>query len=417
MGVQVGVIADDFTGATDIAGFLTENGFRTILLSGIRDTPGVLDEVEAVVISLKSRSNPVKEAVQQSLDAMRFLNKQGINRFFFKYCSTFDSTPNGNIGPVTDALLGEIGEDFTVVCPALPVNGRTIYKGYLFVGDVLLQESGMRDHPVTPMRDSNLMRLMEVQAEGKAGNVPVQVIDQGPAAVRGALTDLRRSGVRYAILDAVSDEHLHCLGEAVADFNLVTGGSGLGGAIARALNDRGSSDEATRWTPLVGRTVILSGSSSVMTNLQVENYVQRAPAFGLSIERVLQDPSGYVSEIVGWVLAQPEDGLAPIVYATGQPEQVRRTQEAFGADVSGSAFESLFAALARALRGVGATRFIVAGGETSGSVTTALGVEGFRVGPQVAPGVPWVRSLEGTVDLVLKSGNFGEETFFTTAQK
>ncbi len=417
MSVQLGVIADDFTGATDIAGFLVANGFRTIQLNGTRELTDVPDDVDAVVISLKSRSNPVNEAVQQSLDAIRFLKRGGANRFFFKYCSTFDSTPAGNIGPVTDALLAELGEDFTVVCPALPVNGRTTYKGYLFVGDVPLQESGMGDHPVTPMRDANLMRLMEGQAEGKAGNVPANVIDQGSSAVREALADLRSSGMRYAVLDALSDEHLHSLGEAVADFTLVTGGSGLGGAIARALSDGHGLGDAALWTPLGGRAVALSGSSSVMTNLQVDEYKEYAPSLALSVERVLKDPTGYAAQVIEWVLSQPVDGPAPLVYATAKPEQVRHTQEAFGAGVAGEAIERLFATLARALRDAGTTRFIVAGGETSGSVATALGVDGFRIGPQIAPGVPWVRSLDGTVDLALKSGNFGGEDFFTLAQQ
>lgn len=417
MGVQLGVIADDFTGATDIAGFLVANGFRTVQLSGTQELTGVPADVDAVVISLKSRSNPVDEAIQQSLDAMRFLRHQGVSRFFFKYCSTFDSTPAGNIGPVTDALLAELGADFTVVCPALPVNGRTVYKGYLFVGDFPLQESGMRDHPVTPMRDSNLMRLMEGQSEGLAGNVPTNVIDRGPDAVRAALADLQASGVRYAVLDTTSDEHLHTLGEAVADFTLVTGGSGLGGSIARALSDGRGPEGIASWAPPEGRVVVLSGSSSVMTNLQVEEYKERAPSLALSVEQVLEDPGGYATEVVEWVLAQPAGGPAPLVYATAKPEQVRRTQETFGVGVAGEAIEGLFATLARALRDAGTTRFIVAGGETSGSVTTALGVAGFRVGPQISPGVPWVRSLDGTVDLALKSGNFGDEDFFTLAQQ
>lgn len=416
MGVQLGVIADDFTGATDIAGFLVANGLRTVQLNGVQALRDAPEDVDAVVVSLKSRSNPAAEAVEQSLAALRFLREAGAGRFYFKYCSTFDSTPAGNIGPVTDALLAELGQDFTVVCPALPVNGRTTYQGYLFVGNVPLHESGMRNHPVTPMTDSNLMRLMEGQSEGRAGNVPASVVDQGADAVREALADLRRSGVRYAVLDAIHDEHLRTLGDAVADLTLVTGGSGLGGAIARATAS-GARPAQEAWTPGEGRGVVLSGSCSVMTNRQVEHYREQAPAFAVSVDRLLKDPAGYAAEVREWVLAQPADGPAPLVYATARPEEVRRLQETYGASVTSAAVEQLFADLASALAEAGVTRFIVAGGETSGSVTTALGVSGFHVGPQIAPGVPWVRSLDRRIDLALKSGNFGDVDFFTTAQQ
>lgn len=417
MAVQLGVIADDFTGATDIAGFLVANGLRTIQLSGVQELHSIPADVDAIVISLKSRSNPTGEAVEQSLEALRRLKDVGATRFYFKYCSTFDSTPTGNIGPVTDALLDDLGQEFTVVCPALPVNGRTIYKGYLFVGDVPLHESGMRNHPVTPMTDSNLMRLMEGQSEGKAGNVPVGVVDGGAAAVREALATLRESGVRYAVLDALNDEHLRTLGAAVADLVLVTGGSGLGGAIASTLTEDSRSSDPGGWTPVPGRGVVLSGSCSVMTNRQVDDYKGRAPSLAISVDRLLRDPAGYEAEILEWVLAQPAGGPAPLVYATAGPEDVRRLQEKFGASVTSEAIESLFANLARGLAAAGVTRFIVAGGETSGSVTTALGVSGFHVGPQIAPGVPRVRSLDQRLELALKSGNFGGVDFFTTAQQ
>jgi len=417
MVVRMGVIADDFTGATDIAGFLVSNGLRTVQVNGVQDVRPLVGQVDAVVVSLKIRSNPAGEAVEQSLAALRALRQAGAERFFFKYCSTFDSTPDGNIGPVTDALLRELGTDFTVACPALPVNGRTTYHGYLFVNGVPLHESGMRHHPVTPMTDANLMRLMEGQSAGQAGNVAISTVERGAEAVTDALAELRHDGVSYAVLDALNDHHLTILGAAVADLLLVTGGSGLGGAIARAITNGTSDTGDINWTPLAGRTVILSGSSSEMTNRQVANYRDRAPSLAVAVERALADPAGYAAEVAAWVVNHDPHGPAPLVYATAGPDEVRRIQAQFGAHASSAAVEGLFAALARSLRDAGFARFIVAGGETSGSVTTALGVSGFHVGPQIAPGVPWVRSLDHGIDLALKSGNFGDDTFFAAAHR
>ncbi|WP_394255814.1 3-oxo-tetronate kinase [Pseudoclavibacter helvolus] len=416
MAVRLGVIADDFTGGTDIAGFLVANGLRTVQLTGVpAPSTTVPADTDAVVISLKSRSIPAKEAVSVSLAALRFLQGQGAERFYFKYCSTFDSTPAGNIGPVTDALLGALGEDFTVICPALPVNGRTTYRGYLFVEDVPLHESGMRNHPITPMTDSNLMRLMDGQAEGRTGNVQAAVVTQGAAAVREALAALHTEGYRYAVLDAITNADLDVLGEAVADHTLVTGGSGLAAGLARALS--GTAGERTSpWHEREGRTVVLSGSSSVMTNQQVAVYRETAPFLAVNVDQLVAAPDAYREQVLQWVLAQPADGLAPLVSATAPPEEVSRLQDAYGAHEVSEAIESMFGWLASALAEEGVQRFIVAGGETSGAVTTALNVTGFEVGPQIAPGVPWVRSISSGIDLALKSGNFGDVDFFSLAQ-
>ena len=416
MTVRLGVIADDFTGATDIAGFLVAGGLRTTQLTGL---PGpytqIPDGTDAVVISLKSRSIPPDEAVSMSLTALEFLQKVGAERFYFKYCSTFDSTPEGNIGPVTDALLDRLDQDFTVVCPALPVNGRTTYKGYLFVHDVPLHESGMRNHPITPMTDSSLVRLMDGQSQGRTGTVEMSVVEQGAEAVRSALASLREQGFRYAVLDALTDEHVRVLGAATSDLRLTTGGSGLGGGLAEALSG-GAGASASGWADEGGRTVVLSGSASEMTNSQVAAYQEKAPSWAVDVDRLLQDPDAYADEVRSWVLEQPETP-APMVYATAGPDEVSRIQAEHGAERASAAVEDLFARLSASLAEAGVRRFIVAGGETSGSVTTALGVTGFEVGPQIAPGVPWVRSLNTDIDLALKSGNFGAEDFFTAAQQ
>lgn len=413
----IGVIADDFTGATDIAGFLVASGVSTTQLIGVPPADLSVD-AEAVVISLKSRSCPPEEAVATSLAALDWLRARDCPRVFQKYCSTFDSTRKGNIGPVADALLDALGSDFTVVCPALPINGRTIYNGYLFVGDVLLEESGMRDHPINPMTDSSLVRLMEMQSLGRAGVVRTATIDQGVAAVKAELDALRAAGRRYAVLDAIKESHLDVLGAAIADMPLVTGGSGLAAGMAKAWRRRiqDPSRAALAGAPQPGRGVVISGSASQMTNRQVAEYKAKAPSFPVDPVRCLADQSGYAREMAAWVMAQPKGGPSPMLYATTDPETLKEIQARFGAAAS-MAIEATFAALARQLAEAGFTRFVVAGGETSGAVVQALGVSGFHIGPQIAPGVPWVRAVDKPYSLALKSGNFGAPSFFSDCQE
>lgn len=412
MTLRLGVIADDLTGATDIAGFLVANGLRTVQINGVPTEP--LPDVDAVVVGLKSRSIDPAEAVDLSLRTLAALQQQGAERILFKYCSTFDSTPRGNIGPVTDALMAALDTDLTIVVPSLPVNGRTVYKGYLFVGDVLLNESGMRNHPVNPMTDASLVRVTEAQSEGKAGIVEFAVVQQGPDAIRARLDALRADGVRYAVIDTVTDADLTAIGEACRDLPLTTGGSGLGAGLARALAS-GTSDAEHQWQSVEGQAIVLSGSCSVMTNQQVATYRDQAPALAIDVDALIADPDGYRQQVLDWVDAQPAEP-APLVYATAGPDEVRRLQDTHGAAQVSEAIESMFGWLAARLRDRGVRRFIVAGGETAGAVTAALGVSGFHVGPQIAPGVPWVRSLDNAIELALKSGNFGDINFFTTAQ-
>ncbi|PTE20177.1 hypothetical protein C5F48_18880 [Cereibacter changlensis JA139] len=417
--MKIGVIADDFTGATDIAGFLVAGGLTTVQMIGVPEADAVV-EAEAVVISLKSRSNPAAEAVADSLAALDWLRARGCGQVFQKYCSTFDSTAQGNIGPVADALLAALDAPITVICPALPVNGRSVYLGHLFVGQDLLQDSGMRDHPITPMRDSSLIRLMQGQAKGRCGLVPVAVVEQGAEAVRARIEALRAEGCAYAVLDAISDAHLDVLGEAVRDMALVTGGSGLAAGIARAISGGARAEAlaqaaAEAGAPLQGPGVVISGSCSVMTNRQVAAYRAAAPTRDVEVEHCLADAEAYGAELADWVLAQPQDGLAPLLTATASPERLRGIQAAHGSAAS-EAVERVFAVVAHRLAEAGVTRFIVAGGETSGSVTQALAVTGFAIGPQIAPGVPWVRAVNRPLSLALKSGNFGAESFFFDCQ-
>lgn len=414
--MRLGVIADDFTGATDIASFLVQNGLTTIQFNGIPASEE-MTEAQAIVISLKSRSCPADQAVTQSLAALAWLQKQGCERFYFKYCSTFDSTAQGNIGPVTDALLNALGETQTVICPALPVNGRTVYQGYLFVGDQLLSDSGMRHHPVTPMQDSNLMRLMTSQATGKAGLIAAAQIDQGAESVRQALDQLAEQGISYVVTDTLHQGHLLTLGEALSDRRLVTGGSGLAIGLARQWTTAGTDAEAERaGRPHGDRAVVLSGSCSQMTNRQVAAYRQLAPACEVEIEHCLEDAEGYARQLCDWVEANSHQTMAPLLFATADAQQLQVIQQRYGAQRSSEAVEQLFAAVTRELKQRGWQRFIVAGGETSGVVAQSLGVTAFHIGPTISPGVPWVRDIHQPLSLALKSGNFGDEDFFRRAQ-
>lgn len=419
--MQLGIIADDFTGATDVAGFLVANGVRTTQLVGVPQSDIEVDS-QAVVISLKSRSCPPEQAVEESVAALSWLRARGSRRIYQKYCSTFDSTPRGNIGPVADALLDRLGADLTVVCPALPVNGRTVYNGYLFVNGVLLEESGMRDHPINPMTDSHLGRLMEAQSRGRAGTIAADVVDRGADEVSDRLEALRTRGARYAVLDALNTAHLDILAEAVDPLPLVTGGSGLAASMVRRWTDRTSPRAAAEaGQPIGGAAVVLSGSCSERTREQVEAYSRDAPSLALDVTRCLND-SNYAEEVAGWVSREqkgrgrPAERWAPLVFATTGPAALRDIHERYGAE-AGAAVERTFASVARLLADADTRRFVVAGGETSGAVVQSLGVRGFHVGPQIAPGVPWVRALDKPYSMALKSGNFGEERFFFDCQE
>ncbi len=414
--MRLGVIADDFTGATDIASFMVQNGLPTIQFNGV---PQGHDDVsaQAIVISLKSRSCPAQQAIDQSLAALAWLQQQGCDRFYFKYCSTFDSTEHGNIGPVTDALLAALGETQTVISPSLPVNGRTVYQGYLFVADQLLSESGMRHHPVTPMTDSNLVRLMTRQAKGQAAVINAAQLDKGAEAVRKQLGELKAQGINYVVLDALNEQHLLTQGEALKETVLVTGGSGLAIGIARAwATQQQNSDAEQAGRPQGERAVVISGSCSQMTNRQVQAYRQQAPSHEVLVERCLDDAEGYAQELCDWIAANNQQPLAPLLFATADAQQLQAIQQQYGAARSSEAVEHLFAAVTRELKSRGWQRFIVAGGETSGVVAQSLGVTAFHIGPMISPGVPWVRDIQQPLSLALKSGNFGDEQFFARAQ-
>ena len=418
--MKIGVIADDFTGATDIASFLVLNGLKTVQMCGITpDLPA--PDAEAVVISHKSRSCPVQDAIAETQASLQWLLKHNCQQIYFKYCSTFDSSKEGNIGPVADALMETLGEKFTIFSPALPVNGRTVYKGYLFVGDVLLEESGMRNHPMTPMTDRSLVRLVEMQSKGKCGVVTLETVRQGAAAVKAKISELKAAGYSYAVIDAIDESDLIVQGEALKDMRLVTGGSGLAIGLARQVAEPNSDSTKAQSLgyPQGKKAVVFSGSCSVMTNKQVAFYQQQAATKAVDVDALIKatDLKAFVADYVQFYQEHADDQNAPLIFATANPEELSRIQKQYGVAESSHAVENFFAELSTQLYAAGVRRFIIAGGETSSIVTKALQVAGFYIGPAIAPGVPWVRSINNDISLTLKSGNFGQEDFFLKAQK
>jgi uncharacterized protein YgbK (DUF1537 family) len=411
----LGCIADDFTGATDLANMLVRGGMRAVQTIGVPASDTTI-EADALIVALKSRTIPAEEAVAQSLAALEWLRAQGCRQFLFKYCSTFDSTDKGNIGPVADALLDALGEDFTLACPAFPENGRTIFRGNLFVGDVLLSESGMQNHPLTPMTDPNLVRVLQRQTKSKVGLIAYDVIAKGPQAVRDRIAVLRKEGVRMAIADAVSDADLYVLGEACADLKLITGGSGIALGLpnnfraANLLTEAGHASELPR---IEGKSVVLAGSASKATNEQVAEWRASKPSFRID-PLALSRGEPVVEQAVAFAARHGDETV--LIYATSTPDEVKAVQKELGVDQAGHLVEQALASIASRLRDVGVRKFVVAGGETSGAVVQALGVKSLRIGAQIDPGVPATQSIgEEPLALALKSGNFGTKDFFVKA--
>ncbi|WP_144110403.1 3-oxo-tetronate kinase [Paraburkholderia sp. BCC1886] len=436
----LGCIADDFTGATDLANMLVRGGMRTVQTIGIPADNAPI-QADALVVALKSRTIDAADAVAQSLASLDWLRAQGCQQIFFKYCSTFDSTEAGNIGPVADALLDALTDPsatyegkesgahkhshrFTIACPAFPENHRTVYRGHLFVGDALLSESGMENHPLTPMTDANLVRVLQRQTQSKVGLLRYDTIARGAGAVREAIAKLRAEGVHIAIADAISDADLYTLGEACNDLPLITGGSGVALGLPanfRAAGKLESDGPAAALPAVEGSAVVLAGSASKATQAQVAAWLAGHPGFKIDA-LALSRGEPLVDQAVAFAqqhaaAAQPQTVL---IYATTSPDEVKRVQSELGAARAGELVEAALASVARRLRDAGVRKFVVAGGETSGAVVQALDVRMLRIGAQIDPGVPATASVptrdgEASVGLALKSGNFGTVDFFEKA--
>jgi uncharacterized protein YgbK (DUF1537 family) len=417
-GLILGCIADDLTGATDLANALARRGMHVVQTIGAPAPNDPVPDAEAIVVAMKSRTNPPDEAVAMSLAACRWLKQAGAGQFYFKYCSTFDSTDKGNIGPVADALLQELGADFSIACPAFPETGRTIYLGHLFVGKQLLSDSPMRNHPLTPMTDANLVRVLGRQTKSKVDLVPLSVMRQGAAAVRDAFGKLAAGGVRYAITDAVEDNDLLILGEACAGLKLVTGGSGAAIGLPENFRRAGliPKRDAVEPLPAVGGFgAVLAGSASQATLGQIVAMRAICPVLALDPFRIAENKAAVIAGALAW--ARPELEKGPVlIYASAPPDQVAAVQAKLGREHAGALIEDTMAKIAQGLVAAGVRRLVVAGGETSGAVVQGLGVKALRIGPQIDPGVPATLAIgEPRLALALKSGNFGGEDFFMKA--
>ena len=419
--VQLGCIADDFTGATDLANNLVRAGMRVVQTIGVPTAP-LAEAADAVVVALKSRTIAPIEAVAQSLGACRWLRAQGASQIYFKVCSTFDSTAQGNIGPVSEALMDELQAPFCVVTPAFPENGRTVFKGHLFVGDQLLSDSSMRLHPLTPMTDANLVRVLQAQlnlARGrKVGLIERATVATGATAVRERIGVLQAQGVTLAIADAVDNADLWHLAEALKGALLMTAGSGLAIGLPAQFGIQPAA-EAARLPAASGARAIVSGSCSAATQAQVAAFRQTGgEAFEVEALRIASG-SDVAAEAMAWALPRlPRDPV--LVYATAAPEAVREVQQRLGVEQAGALVEDTLARVARGLVELGVAQLVVAGGETAGACVQALGITQMRIGPQIDPGVPWCHAASPAapasgLHLALKSGNFGGIDFFTRA--
>lgn len=415
--IFLGCIADDFTGATDLANNLVRSGMRVVQAIGVPDGPlGV--EADAVVVALKSRTIARADAIAQSLAALKWLQAQGAQQIYFKYCSTFDSTAHGNIGPVTEALMDAMGIDFTIATPAFPDNGRTVFKGHLFVGDVLLNESGMQNHPLTPMTDPNLVRVLQAQSRRKVDLIDYKTVAQGAEAVAVRIAALRAQGAGLAVVDAVSNDDLLRMGPALKTLPLLTAGSGV--AIGLPANfGLVPSSQASALPPATGLQAVVSGSCSLATNRQVLAFIQAGrPALAVDPLRIAAGVD-VAAEALAW--AAPRVAAGPVlVYSSADSNAVKSVQGRLGVEEAGAMVERTIATIARGLVAQGVRQLVVAGGETSGACVQALNVLQMKIGPQIDPGVPWchaqsdVAGSEG-LHITLKSGNFGTDDFFTKA--
>jgi uncharacterized protein YgbK (DUF1537 family) len=404
----LGCIGDDFTGSSDLANTLAKGGMRTVQYTGV-PSEAVMHDVQAGVVALKSRSiNPV-QAVEQSLAALDWLKRQGCEQFFFKYCSTFDSTPEGNIGPVADALAEALDAHKVIICPAFPGTGRSIYQGHLFVKDRLLTESGMQNHPLTPMADADIRRWLAPQTRYSVGHVTVEHVFAGARQIKQSLEDQHRAGHRHIVVDAIRDEDLIEIGRAAKGLPLVTGGSGV--ALGLPANF-GCSASQVPWVGQAGKSVALSGSCSVATRAQVARHATRHPSREIIAAEVIESRI-VPQEIADWLIGS--DGM-PLAFSSADPAEVAKVQEIYGRKVSAEALENFFAEVARLAVQGGVARIITAGGETSGAVVEGLGLATLEIGPEIDPGVPALRARKDLV-VALKSGNFGAEDFFEKADR
>ncbi|MDC3072028.1 four-carbon acid sugar kinase family protein [bacterium] len=415
----LGIIGDDFTGSSDIANNLKKNGMQVSMYAGIPSSnkEALLTNIDAAVIALKTRTIPIKEAVSESLKALEWLKKAGCRQFIFKYCSTFDSTKEGNIGPVTDALIEELNVDFTIACPSFPDAGRTVFYGHMFVNGKPLNESGMEKHPLTPMTDHNLVRWLDYQTKHNVGLIDCETIGKGVKSVKEKIKNLKIEGYKYAIVDTINNDNFEVICNGVKDLQLLTGGSGIALGLPKIYKKEGLlSDKDYQIPKNKTNAVILSGSCSSATLNQIEVYKKDNPSYFISADEVINNEK-LIEDVMKWI--KNNETLSPIIYSSADPKIVKEKQTQYGQEILANKIESFFEKLSNKLLNYTFGIFISAGGETSGAVVNGLGLQELKIGQEIAHGVPALWSPDSKcrkpVSITLKSGNFGQADFFKKA--
>ena len=420
--MKLGIIGDDFTGSSDIANNLKKSGMQVSMYAGV---PNLLPEetkkeqTDAAVIALKTRTAPIKDAIRESLEALSWLKDCGCEQFIFKYCSTFDSTKEGNIGPVTDAIMEKLNTDFTIACPSFPDAGRTVYFGHMFVNGKPLNESGMENHPLTPMTDHNLVRWLGHQTKNNVGLVDSQTISKGENSVKEKIKNLKKNGYKYAIIDTIKNDDFDIICNAVKNLPLLTGGSGIALGLPKIYKDRGLLSASSFQIPENNsNAIILSGSCSVTTINQINIYKENNPSFYISPDEVINDKD-LIEKVLSWI--KDNETQSPLVYSSSDIKTVLEKQKQYGQELLANKIEKFFELLSKRLVKDNFGTFISAGGETSGAVIKGLGIQELKIGKEISHGIPALWSPESSgnkpVFVTLKSGNFGQDNFFARALK
>ena len=416
----LGIIGDDFTGSSDIANNLKKSGMQVSMYAGVPNlSPDDANKqpTEAAVIALKTRTVPIEEAIKESLKALNWLKESGCKQFIFKYCSTFDSTKDGNIGPVTDAIMEELGADFTIACPSFPDAGRTVYYGHMFVNGKPLNESGMEDHPLTPMTDHNLVRWLNYQTKKEVGLIDFETISQGSDKIKQKIISLKKDDIKYAIVDTTNNKEFDAICEGIKDLLFLTGGSGIALGLPKIYKNKGLLSENNFDLPQNNsNSVILSGSCSRATLEQINIYKVNNPSFYISPDEVMNNIK-LVEEVYIWI--KENESLSPLIYSSSDSNNVSAKQKQFGQEILANKIEGFFEKISHKLVNDSFGKFISAGGETSGAIIKGLGVEELKIGKEISPGVPalWSPNSNGgkPISVTLKSGNFGQSDFFSRA--
>ena len=416
----LGIIGDDFTGSSDIANNLKKSGMQVSMYAGVPNLSpddAKKQPTEAAVIALKTRTVPIEEAIKESLKALNWLKESGCKQFIFKYCSTFDSTKDGNIGPVTDAIMEELGADFTIACPSFPDAGRTVYYGHMFVNGKPLNESGMEDHPLTPMTDHNLVRWLNYQTKKEVGLIDFETISQGSDKIKQKIISLKKDDIKYAIVDTTNNKEFDAICEGIKDLPFLTGGSGIALGLPKIYKNKGLLSENNFDLPQnISNSVILSGSCSRATLEQINIYKVNNPSFYISPDEVMNNIK-LVEEVYIWI--KENESLSPLIYSSSDSNNVSAKQKQFGQEILANKIEGFFEKISHKLVNDSFGKFISAGGETSGAIIKGLGVEELKIGKEISPGVPalWSPNSNGgkPISVTLKSGNFGQSDFFSRA--